>query len=255
MKKKIKIILSILLVLILVGSLVGAVKARHSSTTVQTTKLAPAKKGSTVRKKAATPPSFYRKIYPITAELDFVNYPQDFTGLIESGELTVVGQITALKSYVYQGSTVSAYTLATIKVQQVLAHTGKRVPKSIKVLFAGGNIRKDILLAHLATKDFISDQEKAALQSTEIVTAKYSYRPLPQINQELAVIVSREPAGTNGVDQPFYMPVFSGKAVFLKQKNGRYQREAANNESRQELLDDQQMNQGMTDRINVGRPI
>ncbi|WP_125767908.1 hypothetical protein [Lapidilactobacillus wuchangensis] len=246
--KIIGLVAVILLAAILVGKTTQLSLVQQPSPATTTKKAASVKKSAPAKKRQPDQKHFYKKIYPIPGVLEFINYPADFAGLVATGDLAIVGQVTALKSYVYQGSTVAAYTLATIKVQRILANSGKKSPKSIKVLFAGGNIRKDLLLGHLLTKDFISADEKAAMNSSALVTAKYSYCPLPQINQKLAVIVSHEPAGTNGVEQSFYMPVFSGKGVFLKQKDGRYARERID-KSMPLNHDDGLMNQGMTELI------
>lgn len=252
-KSRVKIIKRVLMVAALLGALliVDYLVLQPTQPTTMTTTV---KKAPAAKKAKSRQSNFYRQIYPITGELTFVNYPENFAGLVATGDLTITGQVTALKSYVYQGSTVAAYTLATIKVQRILANSGSTKPKSIAVLFAGGNIRKNLLLSHVMMKDFISDEEKAAMNSTTLVTAKYSYCPLPQIDQKLAVIISREPAGTNGVEQSFYMPVFSGKSVFLKQANGHYARERIDQDVPLSN-DDALMNQGMTELVNGGHQL
>lgn len=195
-------------------------------------------------------PFYSKSAYPVAVEPKLANYPKTFDELLSLGEVSFQGTVTALKSHVYQGTTTAAFTMATIQVNQVLAGDESYQGKQVNVLFSGGNIQKKILLRDIADKDFLSEQEKDGAQSDEIVTVKYSYSPLPQVGEELAIITTQEPAGANGINEDFLMPIFSGKGVFIEQNDGSYARE---NTEQSDKPDDTKMNAGMTKMVQSKR--
>lgn len=170
-------------------------------------------------------------------------YPKDFAGFVAKGELTVTGVVTKLQPVVVAST---AYTLATVKVEQVLAGSGATVEQQIPVLFSDGVISKRTLLADVATKTFMT----AKTDDTQ-VTVKYPGDPLPQIGQQYALVLSQETAGTNGLATAFWMANYGSKGIFVKHGD-QYQREAQSTSSSSgathdlQVAEDQLMNAGMT---------
>lgn len=182
---------------------------------------------TTERKVKKANKNYYKgKIYKISTNALFDGYPDDFEKLVQKGKMTIQGTVIDLKDSSVTKSPTIAFTMATIKVDNVLAGDKSKLNKTIKVLFQGGNMAKNVLLKDMADKQYLDSEQKKDAQSSEVVTVKYSDSPLPQIDQKLALILNRVPMGANGViNEECYSPVFAGKGVFIKNSNNVYQRE------------------------------
>jgi len=136
------------------------------------------------------------------AQLDFVGYPSTFSKMVDSGQLTIIGQVTGLNSFV---SNDQPYTIADVGVQKVLHGDGSQKNKIIRVMFLGGNI---------ATEN----------TSDEIVTVEYSENRLPKAGEKIATILSKAEAGTNNIPGKFWLTQFANKSVFFQDEDGKYRR-------------------------------
>lgn len=214
--------------------------------------------------------TFYKKeVKNILGDLKYSNYPDDFQGLIASGDMTILGTVMNLESYVYSpygnDGPSNPFTMATIRIDKVLAGTSN--DKTVKVLFPGGNISKKALLVDVATKEWLTKEEREDAVSEEVITVKESYSPLPQLGESMALILGEAPHGANNIDETYYMASFAGKGVFLN-NDGTYEREpevktTGNGESAATGLrtarsanvvtdtDDEIMNKGMNDLVDA----
>lgn len=176
---------------------------------------------------AKTKKNFYKgEVKNIAGDLKLANYPTNFQDLVATGEITILGTVQNLKSYVYapygEDGPANPYTMATIKVDQLLDGTAPGA--TVNVLFAGGNISQKELLVDVSQKEWLTEAERKDAQSDEVITVKESYSPLPQVGESMALILNQAPAGSNGIDEEYFMAAFSGKGIFLN-NNGTFERE------------------------------
>lgn len=216
----------------------------------------------TLSKKAATQinAEFYsHEKVQSEAEMALVGYPATFSKLLKQGELTIIGEITGLKSYVFESH---PYTVANVYVNKVLRGDTSKLGKTIRVMFVGGNVTKKEMLAPVADKSFIGVTGEEA-NSDEIVTVEYAGNRLPQAGEKVALILSKAPSGANNIPGKFWSPIFANKATFFQDSDGQYRRipeqpsiggssdgttGQSQNQFNQE--DDEKMNKGMNDLIN-----
>lgn len=154
------------------------------------------------------------------AEMSFVKYPSTFSKLVASGQLTIIGEITDLKSYV---SNSQPYTIANVGVRQVLHGDKSKQNKTIRVMFLGGNITKKEMLAPVADKKFMG-VSKAEASSDEVVTIEYSNNRLPKAGEKIAMIISKSPKGANNIPGEFWDINFANKSTFFQDDDGLYRR-------------------------------
>jgi len=190
-------------------------------------------------------------------EMAFVKYPSNFSKMIESGQLTIVGIITGLNSFV---SDHQPYTIADVGVERVLRGDSSQQNKIIRVMFLGGNITKKEMLAPIADKNFMDTSEQEAT-SDEVVTVEQSNNRLPRAGEKVALVLSKTQAGTNNIPGEFWLTVFANKSIFFKDTDGQYRRtpEAKSfggggsgefSENDFNAKDDKKMNDGMNELIN-----
>ncbi|MCO6543298.1 MAG: hypothetical protein J6584_04975 [Lactobacillus sp.] len=179
------------------------------------------------KRKKITNKKFYKgNIREIPGDTLFVDYPKSFNGLISKGKATILGTVTNLQDASNDSLPNRPMTMATIAIDQILAGKLDKQETKVKVLFMGGNIANNKLLRDVSNKDYLTPQQREAAQSNKIITVKYSYMPLPQIGKKYALIISPEKKGVNGIPEVFYMPIYSGKGVFIRNSKGQYLREA-----------------------------
>lgn len=213
-------------------------------------------------KKAATQinSEFYsHKKIQSGAEMALVGYPSTFSKLLKQGELTITGEITGLKSYVFESH---PYTIANVYVNKILRGDTSKLGKTIRVMFVGGNITKKEMLAPVADKSFMGVTDEDA-NSDEIVTVEYTDNRLPKAGEKVALILSKVPSGANNIPGKLWSPIFANKATFFQDSDGQYKRtpeqpsigggsdgttEQSQNQLNQE--EDERMNKGMNDLIN-----
>lgn len=193
-----------------------------------------------------------------SSEMSFIKYPSNFSKMVSSGQLTILGEITGLKSYV---SNNQPYTIANIGVKQVLHGDKSKQNKIIKVMFLGGNIRKKEMLKPVADKKFMNISDKD-VTSDELVTIEYSNNRLPKAGENVALILSKAEKGSNIIPDEFWEPLFVNKSIFFQDKDGKYRRipEAKSfgggsnkngfSQNDWNEQDDKRMNDGMNDLIN-----
>lgn len=136
------------------------------------------------------------------AQMDFVGYPPTFSKMVDSGQLTIIGQVTGLNSFIFNDQ---PYTIADVGVQKVLHGDSSQQNKIIRVMFLGGNI---------ATGN----------ASDEIVTVEYTEDRLPRAGEKIAMILSKAEAGTNNIPGEFWLTQFANKSVFFQYEDGKYLR-------------------------------
>ncbi|APU71398.1 hypothetical protein [Companilactobacillus crustorum] len=251
---KLKLILSSITIVILLGGF-----AIHQTTDVNNrktiTKRQNIKKVLSKNDIERINNKFYsHKIEQQSAAIDFVNYPSTFSGLVNSGELTIEGKITGLESYVFENR---PYTIAAVTINKVLHGDKSQLNKTIRVMFLGGNITRKEMLAAANYPSNSSDDSN----SEEIVTVEEENNRLPKAGERLAMVLSKLPAGTNNIPGKFWSPAFAYKSVFFRNSNGEYKRipeaksigggfrgSTSTNQLNQE--DDEKMNNGMNALIN-----
>ncbi|WP_137619778.1 hypothetical protein [Companilactobacillus heilongjiangensis] len=174
------------------------------------------------------------------AQMDFVGYPSTFSKMVNSGQLTIVGQVTGSNSFV---SNDLPHTIADVGVQKVLHGDSSQKNKIIRVMFLGGNI---------ATEN----------TSDKVVTVEYSEDRLPRAGEKIAMILSKAESGTNNIPGEFWLTQFAHKSVFFQDKDGQYRRTpeaksigggtSDSNWSQNDFnaKDDKKMNDGMNKLIN-----
>ncbi len=173
------------------------------------------------------------------AQMDFVGYPSTFSKMVNSGQLTIIGQVTGLNSFV---SNDQPYTIADVGVQKVLHGESSRQNKIIRVMFLGGNI--------------------ATENTSKVVTVEYSENRLPRAGEKIAMILSKEEADTNNIPGEFWVTQFANKSVFFQDKDGQYRRipeaksigggtsDSNGNQNDFNAKDDKKINDGMNKLIN-----
>jgi len=218
---------------------------------------------------------FYdHKLIHQEADMALVGYPSTFSELVDSGELTVDGEVTGLQDFVYENH---PYTVASIFIESVLHGNNSQSNKTIRVMFMGGNITKKQMLAPVADKSFMNVSADD-LNSSEVVTVEYGNNRLPRAGDQIALVLDKAPSGANKIPGEFWSPKFADKGTFFKNSNGQYKRtpeaksvggnssksatisldtipssnDQANGESQNEInrLDDEKMNSGMNRLIN-----
>ncbi|MFC6177129.1 hypothetical protein ACFQAV_09770 [Companilactobacillus huachuanensis] len=196
------------------------------------------------------------------AEMAFVGYPSTFSKLVDSGQLTITGEITGLKSFVFESH---PYTIADVGVKRVLRGDNSQQNKIIRVMFLGGNITKKEMLAPVDDKEFMNIPKEDAT-SDEIVTVEYDNNRLPKAGEKVALILSKTQAGTNNIPGEFWLINFSNKSVFFQDEDGKYRRipekpsiggssekngeSSSQSENDWDKKDDEKMNDGMNAMIN-----
>ena len=153
-------------------------------------------------------------------EMSYIKSVSSFSELINMGELTFNGKVTNLHSFVYDNI---PFTIADIKAVNILKGNVSHRNKIIRVLFMGGNIKKKDLYAnqnkvfsHLSSED---------INSEEIVTVEYGNIRLPRAGENVALVVSKMPKGTDNIPGEFWGSVFNDKSVFFENKAGEYKLE------------------------------
>lgn len=188
------------------------------------------------------------------SEMAFVNYPTTFSKMVDSGQLTIIGEVTGLKSFVANNL---PYTIANMGVKKVLHGDNSQLGKVIRVMFLGGNISQKELLAPVSDKKFMN-MSNEEITSDKIVTVEYSNNRLPKAGDKIAMVLSKTPAGTNNIPGEFWMAHFANKSVFFQDDDGQYRRtpeaksigggsSGKNNFSQNDWnqQDDEKMNDGM----------
>jgi len=185
------------------------------------------------------------------SESALVNYPSTFSGLVDSGDLTVTGEVINLKSFVYEGH---PYTIASLIVSNILKGDQKLLNKTIRVMFVGGNISKKEMLRS------VPNNSTDGTDSDEIVTVEYDNNRLPRAGDKVALILSKAPAGANKIPRKFWGINFASKGIFFKDADGKYRRipekpsigggkSSGTSNVSFNAADDKKMNNGMNDLI------
>ncbi|WP_334352513.1 hypothetical protein [Companilactobacillus sp. HBUAS56257] len=154
-------------------------------------------------------------------EMSYIKSVSTFSELIDVGELTFNGEVINLHSFVYDNV---PFTIADMKIANVLRGTDFQKNKKIRVLFMGGNIKKKDLLAPVASKKFLHLSPED-INSEKIVTVEYGNIRLPRVGEKLALVVSKMPKGTDNIPGEFWGSVFNDKSVFFENKAGEYKLE------------------------------
>lgn len=155
-----------------------------------------------------------------SAESALVGYPSTFLKLVDISQLTIDGQVINLHSFVDRDL---AYTIADIRIQDVLKGDKSLTNKTIRVMFPGGNITKKAMLTDVANKSFMNISKEEA-NSEEIVTMEQADMPLPKAGQKYALLLHKEASGTNNIPGEFWSIDFGAKGMFPLNSQGLYKR-------------------------------
>lgn len=144
--------------------------------------------------------------------VSYYYYPKNFQELIQSGHLVYSGKVVGVQPAPYDNYPM---TLAKVKVDKVIRGDSDLRGQTINVLFAGGDIKET---------DFKSTMNDSPIApSNKTITVEYSGTKLPEVGDQIAGIMNKATAGTNGIKDEFWMFVAPG-SVFFKEDDNIYKR-------------------------------
>lgn len=213
-------LISAILVLLLGGFTAYAVTSKtnnitHEKKISKDKKTAPPKRLSKAEAKKINDKFYSHKIIDAGGdESCFVGeYPSTFSKLINKSELVVTGEVVGLNSYV---SGNFPYTAVSLKIDNILKGDNKKLNKTIKVIFMGGNItrKKDASI-----NNFKLDENT---DPNEIITIEYGR--LPRAGEQMALGLSKLPKETNDTQENSWITTYVEKSTFFQDSDGKYRR-------------------------------
>ncbi|BDR58572.1 hypothetical protein [Xylocopilactobacillus apicola] len=169
MKKYNRMALYLTSFVLVLGLILGGfylVKANNTKSTSDLNSKSKVKKESKKYYSKTTNKKHYKgEIYNnVSTESLLKDYPDSFDELIGKGNMTIQGTVIDLKDNPVRKSPTLAFTIATIRVDKVLAGNDSKLNQNIKVMFPGGNMEKNVLLKDMADKEYLNSEQKKDAQ-------------------------------------------------------------------------------------------
>lgn len=190
--------------------------------------------------------AYYQRVKnPITKAPVAVNYPTSFDGFLKDGDVAITGTVKKVEPLEIESA---PYTVASIKVDQVLKGDAIKKDETVKVVFFGGNLDKQTATSKNKNKkkgqnflNVTTDEEIA--KNTRTVEYPDSY--LPEKGDKYGLVLTKnELAGFHGY-KDIWEPLYGDKGIF-KEINGKYVRKSSDKDKSSTTKENKMMNQAFT---------